>query len=74
MTISGFQTISRELGQGKAQIEAILRKMFANSTADENVNVKTLTEAYHMYKRKYLEHLSFNPKGEKLGKFIVTRA
>ena len=68
MTISGFQTISRELGQGKAQIEAILRKMFANSTADENVNVKTLTEAYHMYKKNYLKHASFTPEGGNLCK------
>ena len=68
MTISGFQTISRELGQGNAQIEALLQKMFANSTADENVNVKTLTEAYHMYKKNYLKHGSFTPEGENLCK------
>ena len=54
-----------------------LQELFPSSSADENEKEDTLlllTEAYHNYKRKYLKHLSFNPKGEKLGKFIVTSA
>ena len=54
-----------------------LHELFSSSSENEDGKENTimrLTEAYHMYKRKYLEHLSFNPKGEKLGKFIVTNA
>ena len=65
--ISGLQ----EAGQGIRRIEALLQKIFPSSSATEKVdNVKTLTDAYHKYKMEYVKHLSFNPEGENLSKFI----
>ena len=68
--ISGFQTISQELSQGKERIEAVLQKMFSNTTADGNVDVEKLTTAYHKYKRKYVKPLSFAPNEENLSKYM----
>ena len=54
-----------------------LQELFSSSSGNENDEEDSIllqTEAYHNYKRKYLKHLSFKPKGEKVGKFIVTNS
>ena len=48
-----------------------LQELFPSSSADENEKEDTivlLTEAYHNYKRKYVKHLTFDPKEKKLSK------
>ena len=64
---SGLQ----ETGQGAKQIEAVLQQMFPASSPNEKVDkMKALTEAYHNYKMGFVKHLSFNPEGGNLSKFI----
>ena len=49
-----------------------LQNLFLSSSRDEKVeDVMKLTQAYHNYKRKYVKHLSFNPKAENLSKVIT---
>ena len=48
-----------------------LQELFPSSSADENEKEDTivlLTEAYHNYKRKYVKHLTFDPKEKNLSK------
>ena len=48
-----------------------LQELFSSSSADENEKEDTvllLTEAYHNYKRKYVKHLTSNPKEKNLSK------
>ena len=48
-----------------------LQELFPSSSADEDEKEDTivlLTEAYHNYKRKYVKHLTFNPKEKNLSK------
>ena len=47
-----------------------LRHMFPASAEEEVDGMKSLTESYHMYKRKYVKHLSFSPEEENLSKCI----
>ena len=60
------------MDQGVKRIEAVLQRMFTSSSTNEDVDkVKTLTEAYHNYKREYVKHLSFTSEGENLSRFIL---
>ena len=45
-----------------------LQKIFPSSTFEKEDKVKSLTEAYHKYKSKYVKHLFFNPNNENLCK------
>ena len=43
------------------------------SVDDESESVDSLTMIYHNYKRKYVKHLSFDPKLETLSKYIMMK-
>ena len=45
-----------------------LQQIFPSSTLEGNDQVKSLTEAYHKYKSKYVKNLFFNPENENLCK------
>ena len=50
-----------------------LQELFPSSSENENEKEDTivwLTEAYHNYKRKYVKHLTFNPKEKNLSKAL----
>ena len=61
-------------GKGIERFDAALHDMFPVPLTIEKVdNVKTLTEAYHKYKREYVKQLIFTPEEENLSKFIYKR-
>ena len=43
-----------------------LKQIFPSTTFEREDQVKSLTEAYHKYKSKYVKHLFFNPDNENL--------
>ena len=45
-----------------------LRQLFPTLPDEKVDGVKSLTESYHKYKKKYVKHLSFNPEEENLSK------
>ena len=46
-----------------------LQELFSSSSENEKEDdILLLTEAYHNYKRKYVKHLTFNPKEKNLSK------
>ena len=50
---------------GNQRIQAVLQEMFPDSLADDkNGIVEKLTVAYHNYKQRYVNHLSFVPEGD----------
>ena len=57
-------------GQGIERIDAVIQQLFPNSVDEKADDVLLLTKAYHNFKRKYVKHLSFNPKEENLSKVI----
>ena len=67
---AGLEAISEELGteEQKTDIKAVLRQLFSNTAAEEDVNdVETLTKAYRKYKRQFVKHLFIAPEGKHLG-------
>ena len=74
----GFHLLTHELRYGvawsygqsesKERLYDALQQMFPFSADDREDEVKSLTEKYHQYKRKYVKHLGFNPKEENLSK------
>ena len=51
-----------------------VQQMFPNLSVDEeSESVHSLTMIYHNYKRKYVKHLSFNPKLENHSKSIMIK-
>ena len=66
--MKGFQAISQEWNND--HINAVLQQMFPDSLEDDNVDhVRTLTETYHRYKRKYVQQLSLDPRAKNLCKY-----
>ena len=66
---SGFHKIIH-MG-GDDEIHQFFHDLFPSpSTNEQHEHMLVLTKAYHNYKSKYVRHLSFNPKGEYLGKAI----
>ena len=66
-----FKSGLQEWNQGNKQIETAFEELFPHSSADEEFeHILVLTQAYHNYKRKYVKHVSFNPKEENLSKVI----
>ena len=66
----GFQTVLQKFEQDDELLRP-LQELFPGSSADENEKEDTivlLTEAYYNYKRKYVKHLTFNPKEKNLSK------
>ena len=66
----GFQTVLQKLEQDDELLRP-LQELFPSSSADEKEKEDTivsLTEAYHNYKRKYVKHLTFNPKEKNFSK------
>ena len=48
-----------------------LQELFSSSSGNENDEEDSIllqTEAYHNYKRKYVKHLTFNPKEKNFSK------
>ena len=45
--------------------------MFPTSKDKKEDELKSFTESYHMYKKKYVKHLLFNPEEEDLSKHIL---
>ena len=60
----------KAMDQSLKRIDAALQQLFPSWSANERVNVKRLTEAYHQYKMEYVRHFSFTPDKEILSKFI----
>ena len=58
-------------GQGIEGVDAVFQQLFPNWADEKASDVLLLTKAYHNFKRKYVKHLSFNPKEENLSKVIV---
>ena len=57
---------------GDDEIHHFFQELFPSpSTNEQHEHMLVLTKAYHNYKSKYVRHLSFNPKGEYLGKAIL---
>ena len=46
--------------------------MFPTSTDRKADEVKSASESYHKYKRKYVKHLCFNPDNENLSKCFLS--
>ena len=56
---------------GDDEIHQFFHDLFSSpSTNEQHEHMLVLTKAYHSYKSKYVRHLSFNPKGEYLGRAI----
>ena len=67
---SGFQKMLQKIGEDDELLQS-LQDLLLSSSRDEKVEDESkLTKAYHNYKRKYVKHLSFNPKEENLSKVI----
>ena len=64
--------ILKDLGQyDKQRVDAVFEELFPNWSANEDViDVMTLTEAYHKYKREYVRQLIFTPEFENRSKFL----
>ena len=57
--------------RGNEGTDAAIQELFHNPSTDEkNVDITSVTKAYHNYKKEYVKHLSFNPKEENLSKVI----
>ena len=64
--MTSFKAISQQWGN--KYVDAALQQVFPDSFTDEETDhVTRLTEIYHKYKSKYVQHLSFSPS-EKPGK------
>ena len=69
--------MAHELGQGR-QIESqerlnvALQQMFPASTDGKADEVNSVSESYHKYKRKYVNHICFNADNENLSKFLLS--
>ena len=58
--------------RGNEGTDAAIQELYHNPLADEKiVDITSATKAYHNYKKEYVKHLSFNPKEENLGKFVL---
>ena len=73
---SGLHTLTHELSQGrqiesKERLNVALHQMFPASTDGKADEVKSASESYHKYKRKYVKHLCFNPDNENLSKCFL---
>ena len=74
---SGLHTMAHELGQGR-QIESqerlnvALQQMFPASADGKADEVKSVSESYHKYKRKYVKHIRFNADNENLSKCFLS--
>ena len=74
---SGFHTLTHDLSNGvkywksgyKERLHLALQQMFPTSVG---MQVESVTEIYHKYKREYLKLLSFNPDFENLSEFFLT--
>ena len=52
--------------------DAAIQELFHNPSTDQkNVDITSVTKAYHNYKKEYVKHLSFSPEEESLSKFII---
>ena len=65
---SGLRTVAQKFGHDD-QLFRSLQDLFPGSSADEKVDdMLVMTKKYHNYKKKYVLHLSFNPKEDNLSK------
>ena len=74
---SGLHALTHELSQGreiesKERLNVALHQMFPASTDRKADEVKSASESYHKYKRKYVKHLCFNPDNENLSKCFLS--
>ena len=52
--------------------DAAIQELYQNPSLDGKIlDITSWTRAYYNYKMEYVKHLSFNPKGEILGKFVL---
>ena len=59
----------KEWSQANEGSNAAIQELFQNPSSDGKIlDIKSWTKAYYNYKMEYVKHLSFNPKGEYLGK------
>ena len=67
-----LEVLSEEYGLDNEHLHDALKKIFPNSSTNEKTNnLDKLTDAYHNYKRDYVQHLFFTPdKGENLSKNV----
>ena len=54
--------------ESKERFLTALQQMFAASVDKKVDDLKSLTNKYHKYKRKYVKHLSFHPDKKKYSK------
>ena len=68
-----LEVLSEEYGLDNEHLHDALKKIFPNSSSNEKTNnLDKLTEAYHNYKRYYVQHLFFTPdEGENLSKNVL---
>ena len=58
--------------RGNEGTDAAIQELFHNPSTDEkNVDITSVTKAYHNYKKEYVKHLSFSPEEESLSKLIL---
>ena len=72
---TGFRTLNKNLydrnsffwkDQHHEMFNDALQQIFPSSTFEREDQVKSLTEVYHKYKRKYVKHVFFNPDNTNL--------
>ena len=62
----------QQWSQGNEGTDAAIRELYQNPSAVEKiVDIPSVTNAYHNYKKEYVKHLSFSPEEENLSKFIL---
>ena len=66
-----FYLAVQEWSQGNERLRTRLQQMLSNSSEDGKIDdVIELTKAYQKHKVDYMKHISFNPEGENLSKYI----
>ena len=72
IVLQELEVLSEEYGLDNEHLHDALKKIFPNSSTNEKTNnLDKLTDAYHNYKRDYVQHLFFTPdKGENLSKNV----
>ena len=64
-TLKWVSGLGLELDEGKKLIDAAFQKSSPTSPAEKGgFDVKTMTKAYHKYKREYVKQLIFTPEEE----------
>ena len=63
----------QKIGEDDELLQSLQDLLLSSSREEKVDDVIKLTKAYHMYKRKYVKHISFNSKEENLSKALLIR-